>query len=885
MARKRLTALCLVAVVLVMVMATPAFAAVGTFKGTWGSWGAGNGLFNGPSGVAVASSGDVYVADYFNDRIQYFDSVGTYKGQWGTTGPGNGQFSNPVAVAVASGGDVYVADASNNRIQYFDATGAYKGQWGTTGTVDGQFASPLGVACAPNGSVYVVESGNHRVQYFSAAGVYQGQWGANGNLDGQFNAPRGIGVASSGDVYVADYLNDRVQYFDATGTYRGQWGTTGSGNGQFSGPIGIAIAPSGDVYVVDNANFRVQSFDSAGTYKGQWGSFGVGTGEFSGSTNGVAVAPSGDVYVSEDVANRVQYFEGIPATPVSIDISIVPGDLAFNATLGVLDTGSVTITNNGVVPVTFGSLTVEAPFSLGAENVSGAELAAGASATVSTVGFSSAIAGTFHGTLSIPIVSPVLETRTVSLTGVAEAALPPAAVAHNDAATAYSREVIIQPLANDEVGVGTIASFTQGAHGAVRTVVAGSALGYTPATGYLGADSFTYTTSSGAVATVNVTVLPGLGAPGGVTTSRASTTSVEVQWSAPTNVASGVAGYNVKWRTSGSLTWDASPALGSGVRSYVVPGLAPGVAYEFAVSVFDTRDYAALSGLAGYTLPGSSLVVPPVVILGSGPARLAVEGILIDSVVTVDPSVGDTVPGVGSVSVSGNALTVATDQSFSGVIRFPVTVTDSFQSRTVIAQITVIPGPPRSVTFQVVSSTVSRIQWAGAANATGYAIYVSGRRVATANARTSSYRIRRLLGPAASVAVVSLGGDSTASTRVSGTYRRTVAVRIGTVSFGTNSAVLTTQAKASLRSVAGIVAAQRFTEVRVDSYTASGPRRTAAFRRRLTTTRVNVVKAYLVREFARRRVRVRIVVSAHSGANPAGRSSSVLNRRAEIAVR
>ncbi len=63
-----------------------------------------------PSGVAVDSSGKVYVADKRNHRIQKFDSIGTYITQWGSYGSGDGQFWKPDGVAVGSSGNVYVAD-------------------------------------------------------------------------------------------------------------------------------------------------------------------------------------------------------------------------------------------------------------------------------------------------------------------------------------------------------------------------------------------------------------------------------------------------------------------------------------------------------------------------------------------------------------------------------------------------------------------------------------------------------------------------------------------------------------------------------------------------------------------------------------------------------
>jgi tripartite motif-containing protein 71 len=70
----------------------------------------GGGASCGPDGVAVDSSGNVYVADSGNNRIQKFTSDGTFITKWGSQGSG---------VAVGSSGNVYVSDGYNNIIQVF----------------------------------------------------------------------------------------------------------------------------------------------------------------------------------------------------------------------------------------------------------------------------------------------------------------------------------------------------------------------------------------------------------------------------------------------------------------------------------------------------------------------------------------------------------------------------------------------------------------------------------------------------------------------------------------------------------------------------------------------------------------------------------------------
>jgi len=138
----------------------------------------------------------------------------------GNAGPGAGQFNGPDGVAIdPSSGEVYVADTGNNRVEEFDSDGTYIGQFGTTGSGDGQFSAPEGVAVDPNtNDVYVADTGNDRVEEFDSDGTYIGQFGSSGSGDAQFNNPEGVAVdPSTSDVYVVDAFNNRVEKFGETG--------------------------------------------------------------------------------------------------------------------------------------------------------------------------------------------------------------------------------------------------------------------------------------------------------------------------------------------------------------------------------------------------------------------------------------------------------------------------------------------------------------------------------------------------------------------------------------------------------------------------------------------------------------------------------------------
>jgi DNA-binding beta-propeller fold protein YncE len=189
------------------------FNLLGQFITKWGSHGSGNGQFAWPKGIAIDnSSGRVYVADRGNHRVQVFDASGQYITQWGGYGAGSGQFDwslldEHIGIALDdTSGNVYVVDHGNNRVQVFDASGHYLKGWGTFGTGNGEFDSPIGIAVdSARGHVYVTDKGNHRIQVFDPGGAYVRQWGSYGAGDNQFKWISGIAVNNStGTIYVAE---------------------------------------------------------------------------------------------------------------------------------------------------------------------------------------------------------------------------------------------------------------------------------------------------------------------------------------------------------------------------------------------------------------------------------------------------------------------------------------------------------------------------------------------------------------------------------------------------------------------------------------------------------------------------------------------------------
>jgi aldose sugar dehydrogenase len=138
----------------------------------WGKYGIEAGSsFKSPEGIAVdPSSGNVYVADTANNRIQVFSSNGTLISEWGSYGNINGRLRSPEGIAVdPSSGNVYVADTVNNRIQVFSSNGTFISVWGKLGVFEENLRYPAGIAVDPSsGNVYVADTANNRISSFTS---------------------------------------------------------------------------------------------------------------------------------------------------------------------------------------------------------------------------------------------------------------------------------------------------------------------------------------------------------------------------------------------------------------------------------------------------------------------------------------------------------------------------------------------------------------------------------------------------------------------------------------------------------------------------------------------------------------------------------------------
>jgi DNA-binding beta-propeller fold protein YncE len=295
-----------------------------TFVLKFGTVGSDNGQFTTPRGIAVDTSGNVYVADASGDsrgQIQKFDANGNFIARLGQNNGTAQGFISAYRITTDSSGNVYATDgaveAAGNVVKKFNSSGVFQFAFGATVSSGGQFQMAAGIAVDSSGNIYVADAIANVVRKFSSTGTSIGTIGSSGSGDGQFNGPVGIAIDSANNLYVADGGNNRIQKFNSAGTFVTKWGTAGSGNGEFNAPQGVAVDNAGTVYVADTGNNRVQLFSSTGTFIEVSGSAGSGDGQFAGPAD-VGSNTAGTFFYVVDRDNfRVQKFSTTATAPTA----------------------------------------------------------------------------------------------------------------------------------------------------------------------------------------------------------------------------------------------------------------------------------------------------------------------------------------------------------------------------------------------------------------------------------------------------------------------------------------------------------------------------------------------------------------------------------------
>ncbi len=322
-----------------------------------------------PTGVAVDSAGNLYIADLQANRVRRVDASGIITtvagtgvgGYSGDNGPAvAAQLDFPTGVAVDSAGNLYIADLGNRCIRRVDARGmittaAGTGVDGFSGdngpAIQAQLSRTTGVALDNAGNLYIADFDNHRIRRVDARGMIttaagtgvDGFSGDNGPaVSARLHGPSGVALDNAGNLYFADSYNHRIRRVDTSGTITT---VAGTGVGGFSGdngpavsarlhgPSGVALDNAGNLYFADSYNHRIRRVGTSGTITTV---IGTGVRGFSGDNgpavqaqlnfpDGMVLDGAGNLYIADSDNHRIRRVDVSGTITTVVGTGVVDG--------------------------------------------------------------------------------------------------------------------------------------------------------------------------------------------------------------------------------------------------------------------------------------------------------------------------------------------------------------------------------------------------------------------------------------------------------------------------------------------------------------------------------------------------------------------------------
>lgn len=370
-----------------------------TVAGTGAQGNAGDGgkavsaTFYNPFGIAADNAGNLYIADTYNNRVRKVTAdgsiitvAGTGNGNYSGDGGSaiNAELAQPTGVAVDSNGNLYIADSGNNRIRKVTTAGiistiagtgvaGYSGDGGNA--IDAQLDGPFGVALDSQGALYISDRINNRVRKVTADGIistvagtgvdgYSGDGGSA--VLAQLGRPNGITLDSQDNLYIADYDNERVRMVSKGGIIST---VAGNGNNAYTGddgpavsaglrgPAGVAVDDSGSLYIIELLNQVVRKVAADGTISTVAGNFAPLYADFY-YPFGIAIDKNGNLFVADSYHNQIKKIAAVTYsaalsqsgehTFTELPEGYTPGDME-SKTVRATKTGTGNLTNLKVV--------------------------------------------------------------------------------------------------------------------------------------------------------------------------------------------------------------------------------------------------------------------------------------------------------------------------------------------------------------------------------------------------------------------------------------------------------------------------------------------------------------------------------------------------------
>ena len=263
---------------------------------------------SGARGLAVDSSGNVYVAAHNSDNAFKITPGGVITEIINSTGDGAGNsLDGPTGVAVDAIGNVYVTGLNSNNAFKITPSGVITEIIDAAGDGSGNLLSAVwGIAVDSSGTAYVTGSGSNNAFKITSAGVITEIIDSTGDGAGNtFRNPYGITVDSSANVYVVGYSYSNVFKITPSGVISEIIDATGDGTGKvFSRPFGVAVDSSSNVYVVGASSDNAFKITPSGVITEIIDSTGDGAGNAFRGPYAVTADVSGNIYVSSSADSR-----------------------------------------------------------------------------------------------------------------------------------------------------------------------------------------------------------------------------------------------------------------------------------------------------------------------------------------------------------------------------------------------------------------------------------------------------------------------------------------------------------------------------------------------------------------------------------------------------
>jgi sugar lactone lactonase YvrE len=294
-----------------------------------------------PWDVTIDNAGNLFVTDNGNNEIRKITPAGVVTTFAGSTTQGNvdgtgsvARFFDPTGITIDPTGNLYVADKYNNEIRKITPAAVVSTVAGGSlpGSMDGSvsgasFQLPSGICIDPAGNLYIADWGNNEIRMITPGGsvsTIAGSTTSPGNADGtgtaaSFNVPAGICIDALGNLYVGEYGNDNIRMISPTHVVTTLAGSTSEGynNGtgsaaQFNQPIGIVADPKGNIYIADAGNNEIRKITPAGMVTTIAGSpmhgnaDGIGSAASFYGPSGIAIDATGNLYVADYENNEIR---------------------------------------------------------------------------------------------------------------------------------------------------------------------------------------------------------------------------------------------------------------------------------------------------------------------------------------------------------------------------------------------------------------------------------------------------------------------------------------------------------------------------------------------------------------------------------------------------